>query len=236
MCEMGEVLLWDLDSLSVSRTLTTGARGDVKALRFGPGSGKLSWIDSNNRYGTFSISDDENPPLAGTVAPRVKATTLSADGRLAAHAQRHSVQVWDTVAGRPMGQALEGLRQPIYAVAFSPEDKLLAAAGCGHSDRYRGGCVYDALQLWQVDGQQRLGPALIAPGEHLGELTFGPDAKTLVSGSRERELVFWDLDPDSWRQRACRIANRSLSALEAERYLGGPDAPEVCSSVGKTKR
>jgi len=53
-------------------------------------------------------------------------------------------------------------------------------------------------------------------------LAFSPDGKTLAVAYQDGEILFWDLDPKSWIQRARNIANRELTAEERDQYLGSP--------------
>jgi len=50
-------------------------------------------------------------------------------------------------------------------------------------------------------------------------VAFSPDSKTLASGSWNGNIILWDVSPQSWRNRAYYIANRSLSAVERQQYL-----------------
>jgi WD40 repeat protein len=40
---------------------------------------------------------------------------------------------------------------------------------------------------------------------------FSPDGQTLAWASGDQTLVQWDVGLESWRERACRIANRNLT-------------------------
>jgi WD40 repeat protein len=61
-------------------------------------------------------------------------------------------------------------------------------------------------------------------------LSFSPDGGTLATGAAE--VIVWDVDPESWIKRACRIANRNLSRREwSEETGGGPPYQPVCPGL-----
>jgi WD40 repeat protein len=51
-------------------------------------------------------------------------------------------------------------------------------------------------------------------------MVFSPDSKFLVSGGDDGLIVLWDLSETSWRERACRMANRNLTKEEWLEYVG----------------
>ncbi len=86
----------------------------------------------------------------------------------------------------------------------------------------------DGAIIWDVAREQRLSRPLNASS---GLVAFSPDDKTLATGplrpikpqgdgSNSLGLTLWDFDPESWRQRACKIANRNLSWAEWQQDVG----------------
>jgi hypothetical protein len=91
-------------------------------------------------------------------------------------------------------------------------------------------------QLWNVDTGAPIGGALVGgelpitianiPEPDRPEIpfvpTFSPDGRTLYVGSDEPTM--WSLDPSNWRDAACAVAGRNLTAAEWTQYL--PDHPQ----------
>jgi WD40 repeat protein len=55
---------------------------------------------------------------------------------------------------------------------------------------------------------------------YINSVAFSPDGKTLASGDDEGFFILWDVDPTSWSERACKLANRNLTDAEWLRYVG----------------
>ena len=51
---------------------------------------------------------------------------------------------------------------------------------------------------------------------------FSPDGKQLLTTVIWGPRIVWDVDPESWAQRACAIANRTLTQEEWDEFLPGP--------------
>ena len=70
----------------------------------------------------------------------------------------------------------------INSLAFSRDGKILASGG-------------DSAQvnLWDVDGQKRLGPPLLGHQEGITSVALSPDGKLLASASSDGAILLWDL-------------------------------------------
>ena len=62
-------------------------------------------------------------------------------------------------------------------------------------------------------------------------LVFSPDGKLLASGSLDGTMTLWDVSFESWQGRACRIANRNLTRVEWEQYLGTEQYRVTCPGL-----
>jgi hypothetical protein len=82
------------------------------------------------------------------------------------------------------------------------------------------------VHLYDVDSARQIGRTLrLALPENAPYLaaTLRPDGGQLAVAT-EHGVQLWDLDPDTWRDAACRLAGRNLSRDEWDRYMP-PDEP-----------
>jgi len=83
-------------------------------------------------------------------------------------------------------------------------------------------------QLWDVSARQQLAELPNPFWGATGPAVFAPDHRLAILGT---PAVLWNVDPDSWRVQACRVANRNLSLSEWEQVFG-PGVPYRCVCSG----
>ncbi|MGA9162649.1 MAG: WD40 repeat domain-containing protein [Actinomycetota bacterium] len=137
---------------------------------------------------------------------------LSPDGRTLA------VGGWGPVARLvdvPTGKLLHELDLAgtgAFALEFTPDSRTLAVSGWGQG----------VASLWDVATGTQIGPRLTA-GSRRTMLDVSPDGQRLLVAASNGEGAVWDIDPEVWKQRACAIANRTLTREEWDEFL--PNRP-----------
>ena len=61
-------------------------------------------------------------------------------------------------------------------------------------------------------------------------LDLSPDGRRLLMTSGNGQGAVWNIDPVTWAQRACTLANRTLSREEWEEFLPGRRYGPACTS------
>ncbi len=96
------------------------------------------------------------------------------------------ITLWEVESGKELA-TLAGLKDAVFAFAFSPDGKLLASGG------------YDrTIRLWDVNSRKKLHETHRLSNPFYG-LTFSRDSKTLISRGPENHVRLWDVA--TWRER-----------------------------------
>jgi WD40 repeat protein len=145
------------------------------------------------------------------------AVALSPDGHtLAVGGWGTLVRLFDVRTGkllRELDQAGTGARE----MEFSPDGRILAVAGWE-----------DVASLWDIASGAQIGPRLTA-GSRRTSLDLSPDGRRLLTTFGNGQGAVWDVDPESWKQRACTLANRTLTREEWEQFLPGRPYEPACA-------
>ncbi len=181
----------------------------VSSLAFSPGGETLAVGDWDGAIVLWRTTGRRlHEPLVGH-RDRVSGLAFSRDGRLlASGGWDQTVRLWDVETGRETGRPLTGHLGPVLSLAFAPNARILAT-----------GSWDGEIRLWEMATGVCLG-GLHGHAERVVSLTYSLDGRTLVSADLGATVIRWDVDPGSWRDRACRIANRNLTVDEWSRFFG----------------
>jgi WD40 repeat protein len=102
-------------------------------------------------------------------------------------------------------------------MSFSPDGQTLATAGPGD----------EQVLLWDVASRRQIGSALPGNGPGLN-IYYGGAGRSIVMLSANGSAMVWDVDPDSWKRRACAIANRNLTRDEWRDFVGDRPYRTTC--------
>ncbi len=136
--------------------------------------------------GLATAAEAPEPRTIGTHSGGIASTHFSADGKwLASGGGDRMIRVWD-MANRREFRAFSGPTSFTCAVRFSPDGKVLAAAG------YETGSG-NPIYLYDVAAGKERTRLTGHPHGGIRRLLFTPDGKQLVSGGFDGAVRVWDL-------------------------------------------
>ncbi|MCI0634101.1 MAG: WD40 repeat domain-containing protein [Actinobacteria bacterium] len=159
-------------------------------------------------------------PVDGVPSPDAPDITVafSPDGRMLAVGGAHPVvRLVDVRTGKLLHE-LDLAGTGAFSLEFSPDGRTLAVSG------WEGGA-----SLWDVATGSQYGPTLTA-GSRRTILDLSPDGRHLLMTLSNGEGAIWDIDPESWKRRACAIANRTLTREEWEEFVPGRPYKPACAT------
>ncbi len=179
--------------LAVSGDQLLGAGPDKKAVPF-PQRRVWQW--------ERTLGDPED---AAVFSGRVTALSFSSDGRLLAAgggipSRAGEVKIWNVVDGTPVLTLKDPHSDTVNALAFSPDDSLLATAG---SDRW-------ARVFRVADGERTA--SFEGHSSHVLSIAWRGDGLALATGGADNTLRVWDL-LDAKPLRAATTFPREVSAV-----------------------
>jgi WD40 repeat protein/tRNA A-37 threonylcarbamoyl transferase component Bud32 len=219
--------------LTVLDSSTSATLGEIQAPeRWGlalSGDGKLiasarGWVGGADVWNVATrrllASVDAEPATGGQFSPDF-AVALSSDGNMLAlagwGAPRSMVRIVDVRTGELVGELDQG-GVGAETLEFSSDGRVLAV----------GGLAENVASIWDVASGTQIG-AKLTVGSRAIQMDLSSDGRHLLMTAANGEGAVWDIDPRSWAERACAIANRTLTREEWEKFLRSRPYEPACS-------
>jgi WD40 repeat protein len=219
----GTVIIWDVDSQQpVGQPLRGHTNEIIYGVRFSPDGKLIASTGYDNTVILWNVNtrQPEGQPLVGH-SNIVWRLSFSLDGKqLISGDWDGTIILWDIANQQMIGQPLHGHDGGIAGLDFSPNGKYLIS---GDFSWHKG-----SLVLWDIETQKPIGQPIKAY-KFLQEVAFSPDGKMAVSCGQNNDITLWDTDPQSWYQKACRIARRNLTLEEWQNYFPNEPYQKTCS-------
>ncbi|MCA1831842.1 MAG: WD40 repeat domain-containing protein [Actinobacteria bacterium] len=217
----GEAQLWDVATRRrVGKAMIPG-KHSILSLAFSPDGSILATGSLEERLRLWTVADQE--PFGSPVDVKddgVAAIAFSRDGARVAAAGAGAVRIYDAKTQRLAVPPLLGHSDAVLGAAFASNGRFLATTSSGSTrlwDPATGLAYGDSLDASPEPGSLRteVDVPLFLPVRN----AFSPDGRYLVTGGVETRAMIWDLEPATWRPRACALAGRNLTKEEWALYL-----------------
>jgi hypothetical protein len=216
----GTIQLWDVARRVPIGKPLTGQRRGVTRLAFSPDGSILASAGLDPVIMLWDVA--RRMPLGEPLTGHRSAVTglaFSPDGSMFASASAdRTIRLWDVSRRAPAGEPLAARGGAAFGLAFSPDASILASATLDRT-----------VVLWDVARREPIGEPLSGHSATVWSVAFSPDGKLLASGDIGGTILLWPASVDSWKQRACQIANRNLTQEEWTRYMRKEEPRETCS-------
>lgn len=237
--EDGSIVVWDVVTQRPIGPPLKAHTGEVEGVVFGSGVQILASSGSDRSVRLWDLASHSalGDPLVGHAA-RVTQILFSPDDRVLASSsvgktsEENTIILWDVETRNRLGSPFSGQRG-VGALAFSSDGRILTSAnGDG------------TISLFDVATRQPIGLLLSGQTSGVNTVAFGSSSPWLASASgdigpgRARDnthepqdgtITLWDMSIESWVNRACKRANRNLSAGEEwGRFVGDEPYRRTC--------
>jgi WD40 repeat protein/tRNA A-37 threonylcarbamoyl transferase component Bud32 len=220
----GGVMLWDVATGAALGRI--GADSYARAVAFSP-TEPLVAFTAQRFYGERAeIWDAARRSLITTlqVEPGEQKEELDAwaiafrpDGRMLATSVGERVRLWDVRNGTLVRDIEQNVGFAVTTLEFSRDGEILAMSG-----------EQPLASLLDVESGAPIGTRLTAGGG-AAMLDLSPDGHRLLMTLGNGQGVVWNIEPEFWAQRACALANRTLTREEWERFLSGRPYEPACA-------
>jgi WD40 repeat protein len=177
------------------------------------------WIDSGAARGSTPLPAVSSAPSIKPrkpVKPQIFSLAWSPDGTTVAVGGYQEVRLLNPASNAAIA-TLSGHAEVVRAVAFSPDGKLLAAAG-GIAGRK------GEVKIWNLE-QRKPVATIEGHGDTIYGLAISPDGKTLATSSYDKLIKLWDLTSG----KEIRTLKDHIDAVYALKFT--PDGNRIASGA-----
>jgi WD40 repeat protein len=175
-------------------------------------------VGTKTKILVFSLPDRQNVlALEFPGAGLVTAIAFSPDSSLilgAGAVGKNELLLWDARTGKRL-QEFSGYSGALWAVAFSPDGRFVAAGGDDAS-----------IHMWELATGQEV-RRFQGHAASIHAIQFSPDGAWLATASQDGTLKLWHTELQALKDALCSVLQRDLSAEERARY-GITDAAPTC--------
>ena len=203
----GTIALFDIDTLKLISQFEWN-NFFVNQLAFDPTGKILAVAKADSTIILWDIEQKQPMRILKGHKGGVKSISFSPDNKmLVASDTNQYIIFWDITNDQPFGRIKN--ERDILSIAYSPDGKSIAAGGWS-----------ELLSLRDLDSSPEKAQSLRGHSEQINSVAYSPDGKTLASGGLDSKVIIWDLNPESWQEKAAKIANRNFTKGEWKRYFG----------------
>jgi serine/threonine protein kinase len=223
--DQGKIIMWDTKAWTSQFRIED--RSPIYSLAFSPDGRMLA---SGGRDKEIKLWNTQTRTQLPSLQDGAKSTfrvafspNFSAGNVIASISASDPVKGGDEIRLWHEREGWQAIRLPynseskLYAIAFSPDGKILAAAGFGKT-----------ISLWDLtNNTQKTGLSIDQPAEEfINKLTFSPDGKYLASGSHDGSIRLWRTQ--TWDQEP--LFNEHAAVITA--LVFSPDSSTIVSTSG----
>jgi WD40 repeat protein/DNA-binding SARP family transcriptional activator len=215
----GTVVDWDLATKRPLGTAIQHRGGAIQEVAISPDGKTLA---ATSLDGSLNIYDLATHRALHTYAVHqgvLLGVAFSPDGKTLALGSSEGIILIAAATGRALRTPISGQSTAVvFNIAFSRDRHTLATAS-----------IDGTVTLYDIATLQPIGDPLDAGDGGAEAVAFTPDGKTLASSYQQGQVLLWDIDPNSWQQRACATAGRNLTRDEWHQYLGNRPYHKTCT-------
>ncbi len=172
--------LWGVETGDLKWTLV-GHEQEVHDLAFSPSGEILVSAGGNGTIRLWDVSTGETVNTIETFGGAVDEVVFSPSGDILVSSSRDDIiRFWDANTGEHLKSITP--QEPTHSIAYSPDGRRLASS----HDR--------KINLWDTE-TGKLTATFTGHNDSIYPIAFSPDGKTLMSGSYDSTMIFWEINP-----------------------------------------